>query len=489
MEWPAIAAKLTNSFDGRKSLAQKIDFQLPSFASFRIRRSRTSISKSIHPAKWRTQIPPQARPIHPIFAENLIGMTKIALLNIGTELLRGRTINTNASQIGIMLGAAGFALETTLVIHDNGPVITQAVQDLLSTHDVVLLTGGLGPTTDDITKKTLLALFGGEMICHQPTLERIKGFLETRKMPLLEHNRQQSFVPSTCEVIENEQGTAPGMVFRRDGKTLISMPGVPFEMKHLMTKGVLPLLQRAYQQEYFIAKVVRTFGLPESRIAELMEPLVPQLDPQLEVAYLPSFDGTKIELKMRGAIAHAPQLEAAAIHAQAEVAKLVSKYVYTLEDKAPVKLLAEKLLKGNIQICTAESCTGGAIAALLVEQSGISAVMRGGVVAYMRESKETVLGVPGELIDNHGIVSAQVAESMAAQARKLMGSDIAVSITGIAEAAKDAPPNEQPQAWIGFADANGSRSMHIRLFRDRHVNIQFAVQAALVFVLQCSEGE
>lgn len=407
-------------------------------------------------------------------------MTRIALLNIGSELLRGRTVNTNASQIGLMLGSQGFALDTTWVIHDEEEAITSAVVDLMNRHEVVLITGGLGPTTDDITKKTLLKIFGGEMVCHEATLERIRTFLSRRNMPLLENNRQQSFVPSTCTVIENEMGTAPGMVFKKDGKLIVSMPGVPFEMEHLMRKGVLPELKNEFLKAHLATSVVRTHGIPESRIADRMEKIVADFDVRIMVAYLPSFDGTKIELKIQGPPSQADELDATVKNAQKAVAKELRDYVYSLEDLPPVEILCRHLLNQNMGLATAESCTGGAISAKIVEQSGVSAVFMGGVVAYHEQIKSGWLGVSSELIKQHGVVSAGVAEAMASGVRERMKTAIGLSITGMVEANGD----NQTGAWIGFSDSSGNHSCQIKLFKDRKINIQYATQAALVFAVR-----
>ncbi len=412
-------------------------------------------------------------------------MTKIALLNIGTELLRGRTINTNAATMGQMLLQAGYALETTLVIHDDGPVITAAITDLLATHDVILVTGGLGPTKDDITKKVLLEMFGGEMVLHAPTLARIEGFLQRLNRPLLELNRQQAFVPSSCTVMENEMGTAPGMAFQVGGKSLVSMPGVPYEMKYLMEHHVKPWLQAQYPVALQHARVVRTAGIAESTIAEKMEAIEGMLDPRIAIAYLPSYDGTKIELKMQGSPAEATEMQGLLSQAQQQVAALLLQYVYSLEDKGPDKLLAEWLLASGKTFATAESCTGGEIAAKLVKFSGISWVLKGGVVAYMPSVKENVLGVRHETIMGKGIVSEEVAREMAEGARRVLGSDYAVGITGIAEAARDAPREDLPQAWIAIAGPGGTQAHHIRMLRDRKVNIEIAAYAALIFALKC----
>lgn len=409
-------------------------------------------------------------------------MTKIALLNIGSELLTGRTINTNAATIALQLRAKGYHLESTAVCHDTWDEITFWLSSLLDRHEVVLITGGLGPTKDDITKKVLLDHFGGEMTVHEPTLRRIESYLSMRNRRLLESNRLQSFVPSSCTVIDNFNGTAPGMAFERDGKIVVSMPGVPLEMQYLMQDGVLPLLQSRYPSLRMLTRMVRTAGIPESRIAERMEEIEADLPEGLQVAYLPGYDGTKIELRLKADRQAAP--EKAIAEGQRRIADLFSKYTYALVDKNPDTLLAELLLARQITMATAESCTGGAIAAKMVEHSGMSAVFKGGVVAYMRETKEKILGVPPATIDEFGIVSGEVAKAMAKGARERLGTDFAVSITGIAEAPADAPPAELPQAWIGYADANGEQAIHIKLFRQRKQNIEVAANAVLIYALR-----
>ncbi|MEM7038996.1 MAG: nicotinamide-nucleotide amidohydrolase family protein [Bacteroidota bacterium] len=416
-------------------------------------------------------------------------MTKIALLNIGSELLIGRTVNTNASEMGKMLRREGYGVATTLVIHDEGSTIRKSLDDLLLGHDVVICTGGLGPTRDDITKKTLLERFGGEMVCHEPTLKAIEAYLAMRDRTLLESNRMQAFVPSSCEVLMNEMGSAPGMLFREKGevreKAVISLPGVPFEMKHLMARKVIPFLRDNYPAKAVLTRIVRTAGVPESRIAERMEDLEAEMPEGLSVAYLPSFDGTKIELRMEGEESDRGEMERQIEIKQKRIANLFSKYTYSLEDQTPDQVLAELILRENLTMGTAESCTGGGIAAKMVQNSGISKALKGGIVAYMREVKEQLLSVDPRMIDEKGIVSEEVARAMAEGARQVLASDFAVSITGWAEAARDAAPEDRAQAWIGFADGKGSVAFHLKLFKSRPVNLEVAANAAIIFALRC----
>lgn len=410
-------------------------------------------------------------------------MTRVALLNIGSELLVGRTINTNATSMALKLRAKGYHLHTTIVCHDTGAEILHWIDELLSAHEVILITGGLGPTKDDITKKVLLDRFGGEMVLDEETLAGINNYLKRHDRPLSELNRQQAFVPSSCEVLVNTMGSAPGMAFREGEKSVIAMPGVPLEMKHLMDVKVIPLLERYHPTLAMHTRILRMVGIPESRIAEKMEPLEPDFPPALEVAYLPSYEGTKVELRMKGndALTVENEIEAAKL----KIAAVFEKYIYSLEDKRPVELVRDYMFETGKTMATAESCTGGAIAAAMVQQSGISSVFKGGVVAYMREIKETILGVPPETIDTFGIVSAEVAKAMARGARKALGSDFAISITGIAEAASGAPEAEMPQCWIGFADGEREEAFYFKLFRHRKQNIAVATQAALIFAAGC----
>ncbi len=410
-------------------------------------------------------------------------MTRIALLNIGTELLVGRTVNTNATKIALMLRAQGFHLESTIVCHDTEEDIRYWIDELLSRHEVVLITGGLGPTRDDITKGVLLDRFGGEMICHQPTLEAIKQYLSSHGRPLLDQNRQQAIVPSSCKVLRNHYGTAPGMVFWEGGKMVVSLPGVPLEMEFLLQKEVIPLLLKTYPVQNMYTRIIRTIGVPESQIAQKMEGIEDQLPEQLSVAYLPSYEGTKIELRMKSNDAEQGNREIGA--AQKRIANMFAEYVYSLEDKTPSQLLKEYMIAHQVTMATGESCTGGAIAALMVEHSGISAYFKGAVVAYSEEVKENILGVKRGTIERYDVVSGEVAMEMARGAREQLRSDFAVSITGIAEAEQDKSTEALPQAWLGFSDARGEKAFHFKLFRQRKQNIAIAAQAAIIYALRC----
>lgn len=406
----------------------------------------------------------------------------IALLNIGTELLKGRTVNTNASFMGDLLKSEGYLLNKTSVIHDEKEIIRQEAEDLLASHDVVLVTGGLGPTKDDITKTTLMEMFGGELVLHQSTLDQIERIYVLRNKKVNSANVLQAHVPSSCEVIPNEMGTAPCMLFRREGKILVSMPGVPFEMKHLMRTQIVPLLKREFNPGYIRSAIIRTHGISESALSLKVDQKEQELPDSISVAYLPSLDGTKIEMTVRGAVEDAKHLDQSLATYHKDWAAFLDKYSYSTEDLTPDAALTAFLRENNLSFATAESCTGGGIAAKLVRHSGVSSVFKGGIVAYQEEIKTKLLGVPAEMIKKEGVVSEAVAIAMASGAREALGSDAAVSITGYAEVGEDSEVG--PHAWIGFADEKEAFARRYPFFKNRKINLEFGAYAALVLALR-----
>lgn len=416
-------------------------------------------------------------------------MISIALLNIGTELLRGRTVNTNAAEIGVMLLDAGFSLDRTEVIHDDGPVIKAAMLRLLDLHDVVLVTGGLGPTKDDITKTTLLEIFGGELVQDQAMYDQMAQFVERMGREMNDLNKLQSMVPSSCKVLHNSMGSAPGMLYERDGKLLAAMPGVPFEMRHLIKDRVIPILKEKFPPEQMLKRILRTYGIAESDLAEQMALYEDHFLPGLDIAYLPSFDGTKMELKLRTVASESAQKDKELGELHVFLAEKLAKWVYATQDLTADTLLANWLKETGTTFCTAESCTGGAISAKIVRHSGVSSVHKGGVIAYWPETKEEVLGVPVSVIDEFGVVSEETAIAMAEGARKLLGTDAALSITGIAEGDIRGPESERPQVWIAFAGPHGTVTKHLNFFHSREVNIERATMGAIVFAYQQLAGQ
>jgi len=407
-------------------------------------------------------------------------MLKISLITIGTELLKGRIINTNAAKIGEMLRPHGFKLSRTVVIPDTAEAIRKAVLEEMSEHDVVLTSGGLGPTQDDMTKHVLADLFDSSLVLHAETLAHIAAIFSRRNRPLTERNRQQAMLPEKCEVIPNPRGTAPGMLFREAGKWMVSMPGVPFEMLYMTEHEIIPRLKAERQQGVFMHQILRLSHIPESHAADRMEPIESMLPEMVEIAYLPRIDGLWLEMY----IDRMDVAQAAAQKALEEASVLIyeqfrDKY-FAWGDQPLPAIVADELTSRSLTLAVAESITGGQIAASLVSISGASDFFKGSITAYATEIKEIILDVDPEIIQQHGVVSEAVASLMAIHVRSMMRADIGIATTGYAE------PDDEiiPQVWIGYSDGLENKAEHVYLHGDRNVVIGRAVSYALQFCLR-----
>ncbi|MDX1906201.1 MAG: nicotinamide-nucleotide amidohydrolase family protein [Bacteroidia bacterium] len=407
-------------------------------------------------------------------------MAHICLITIGDELLKGRVVNTNATRAAEILRARGYTLDRVVTISDTRSAILDTVQAELAAHDVVLMCGGLGPTRDDITKYTLAALFGGEMVCHQPTLAFLEARAQARNRPLNDLTRGQAWVPDTCEVVLNTQGTAPGMYFRQGTKQVFAMPGVPFEMLYMLEHGVMPLIEAAWPPDAFRYRIVRLAEIPESDIARRMETLEPAYPEGLAVSYLPRIDGVWLEMTLRYPADRAAEADEKVAAIAARVEALFADKRYASGGEPLPYLLAEALRTRSLTLAVAESLTGGQVAALVVSVSGASHFFKGSVTAYDPAIKISLLQVPAELIAEHTVVSGPVASAMAAGVRHLLGTDIGIATTGLAEADGE----RAPQAWIGYADAAGSDAKLVSLYGNRQVCIEMAAHAALLICLK-----
>ncbi len=381
----------------------------------------------------------------------------IQVINIGDELLIGQVVNTNASFMCSQLLKNGFRVEQTVVIGDNGIDIHNSIADAFKVVDAVILTGGLGPTKDDITKKVICDYFDDELILHQPTLDFVTSWLEGRGVAMSDTNRTQAMVPSKAVILPNRCGTAPGIWMENDGKVLISLPGVPFEMERLLTEEVIPALKRRFlPDEHYICKVVQTIGIGESTLSDLLEPWEVKLPPHIGLAYLP--DSGIIRLRLTGHGTDPDKLEK---EIQAEIEKLceiAAPYVFAKEDKKMNELVADLLSEQGKTIATAESCTGGYIAHLITSIPGSSQYFKGSVVSYANSAKINLLNVSSEDIFRFGAVSQPVVEQMAEGARKAFGTDYAVATSGIA--GPDGGTLDKPvgTVWMAVASADGVKS-------------------------------
>lgn len=401
---------------------------------------------------------------------------KIEIISIGDELLIGQTINTNASWMGRELSERGAFVTRVVTISDKVEDIRNTIDDGLQNADVVLVTGGLGPTKDDVTKKVITDYFEDELYIHEETLESVKDFFAKRNRQMLEVNIQQAAVPKTCTVLTNRQGTAPGMWFEKNGKILISLPGVPYEMKGIMEQEVFPRFEKLFGLKRFYSKTANIQGVGESYIADKMTDWENDLRSKgLELAYLPSPGIVRLRIT--------------SLNGQ-EDALLIDSYFRQLEEAYPenfygygektlAEIVGDLLKEQNAKVATAESCTGGALAASIVSIAGSSAYFQGGFLTYTNQLKHEILGVKQEHFNTVGAVSEEVVREMAAGGKDKLNVDYCVSISGIA--GPDGATAEKPvgTVWIGIASPKRVIAKKFLFENNRERNISRTVLSAL----------
>ena len=369
---------------------------------------------------------------------------KATILNIGDELLIGQVVNTNASSMSQMLIAAGIDVCGTFVIGDRADDIDFYLRHCIERSDVVLITGGLGPTKDDITKKTLCDFFHSELYENQEALANVKRIFDARGYELTPINRQQAWVPRCCTMVNNILGTAPCMWFDYQGKVVVSMPGVPFEMVNLMQTEIIPRLQAHFRTDQIVNKNILVQGIGESFLSDLIEPWELSLPSTIRLAYLPQSGMLKLRLTARGSHDDRALLQQQIDRAVAELYPIAGQYIVGEDLETLPELVAYTMKRHHATLATAESCTGGALASQLTAMAGASEYYRGGVVAYSNEVKECALGVSHQTLLDHGAVSEETVRQMAEGARSRLGSDYAVATTGIA-----GPGGITPQKPVG----------------------------------------
>ena len=400
---------------------------------------------------------------------------QVTIINIGDELLIGQVVNTNASTMSRLLTAAGMDVLKTMVVGDERQAIWNAVDEAMRESDAVLVTGGLGPTKDDITKKLLCEYFGSELVESEVALDNVKRIFESRGYELTPVNRAQALVPKCCEVLNNDLGTAPCMWF--PGKTvLVSLPGVPFEMEWLMRNRVIPKLQETFHTDIIITKNILVQGIGESFLSDLIEPWELSLPEHIKLAYLPVAGLTKLRLTVHG------NYDPAILKGLYDLA---GKYIVGEDCETLDELVHTTLIKRGLTLATAESCTGGNIARLLTAQAGASAYFKGGIVAYSNEVKESVLGVKHSTLAAHGAVSEATVREMAEGVRQRLGTDLAIATTGIA--GPDGGTKEKPvgTVWIAVANANGTEAKLLQFGANRRQqNIDRSTNQAFAMLIR-----
>jgi len=402
---------------------------------------------------------------------------KLDILSIGDELLIGQTLNTNAHWLSKQLNLIGFQIRQHTTVSDEKTAIVTALNDALANSNVVIITGGLGPTKDDLTLDILTEYFGGKLIRNNDVYQDIEKMMTSRGYEMNELNKQQALVPDNAKVLRNKNGTAPGTWFEKDGKIVVSMPGVPYEMKAMTTNTVIPWLKEKFELPAIVHKMVYTQGIPESQLAEKLEDWENNLPNTIKLAYLPSPGRVKLRLSSLGS--NRDEL-VTAINLQIEkVKKIIGEHIFSLTEDELQVVIGELLRKKNATLSTAESCTGGYIAHLITQVSGASDYFKGAVVSYANETKIESLSVNANDIEQYGAVSQQVVEQMAIGVRTKLKTDYSIATSGIAGPLGGTEEKPVGIVWIAVASKNEVVSQVFQFGKDRTINIERTAIAAL----------
>ena len=402
---------------------------------------------------------------------------KADIITIGDEILIGQIIDTNSAWIAARLGEIGVSIRRKYSIGDRREEIISAVEESLTKAEVTIITGGLGPTKDDITKRVLAEIFHSQLICDKETYERVERMMAARGIAFNDLNKGQAMVPECCTVLPNHKGTAPGMWFEREGRVVVSLPGVPFEMEGLMVESVLPRIKEHFALASVVHRTAITYGLAESMMAELIAPWEDALPPHLHLAYLPSPSQLRLRLS-----AYDVEQAVAEKEIQEQFAKLLpilGDYFVGWGDTTVQSAVAEMLVQRGETLASAESCTGGVIASKFTAMSGASEYFWGGVVSYDNSVKENVLGVSRHNLETYGAVSEQVARQMAEGVRRLCGTTYGVSTTGIAGPTGGTPDKPVGTVWMAVATPTHTIAKCVQHGKVRAVNIERAASAAI----------
>lgn len=403
---------------------------------------------------------------------------KAEIITIGDEILIGQIVDTNSAWIGEQFNMNGIEIIQITSVRDNHEHIKEALRNAEGRVDLVVITGGLGPTKDDITKKALCDYFNTGLVLHQPTLDEIIKRFYKRGIDINKLNRDQAMIPASCEILFNKLGTAPGMWFERNNTIFVSMPGVPFEMKYLVEFELLPRLRLTGKTRAIYHKTVLTQGLPESMLAERIADWEDALPKHIKLAYLPNPMAVRLRLTARG-----EDLELLKKDVEAEIEKLkplISENIFGYDNETLAEVIGRMLMESGKSLAVAESCTGGYVSHLITMVPGCSDYYKGSVTSYSNEIKENVLGVETATLGKHGAVSEEVALEMVEGVKKVLNADYAISTTGIAGPTGGTPEKPVGTVWIGVSGPKKTFAQQYVFVGDhRERNIVRSAQTAL----------
>ncbi|MCD6011520.1 MAG: CinA family nicotinamide mononucleotide deamidase-related protein [Flavipsychrobacter sp.] len=403
-----------------------------------------------------------------------------AIITIGDELLIGQVVDTNSAWIARNLNKLGIDVLRRVAVGDDRNAIINALNEELQASQLIIMTGGLGPTADDITKPLLNEYFSGKIVVDEAVLEHVKNIFAKRNRPFLERNMKQAEVPDVCTVLFNKMGTAPGMWFEQDGKVIISLPGVPFEMVHIMEQEVLPRLKERFISDALLHRSVVTAGEGESFIAEKIKDIEEALPAHIRLAYLPGAGMVKLRLTGRGADANRLATELKSL--QKQIADRLEHIVVAMEDIPLEQVLGRWFSANNATLGMAESCTGGFIAHHITQVQGSSAYFKGCIVCYSNDIKEKVLGVRKETIEQYGAISEQTVTELVKGALKVLDVEYAFAVTGLMSEGGESDKIEVGTVWMAVADKNTVATRKMWFPFDRARNKEMTVSMGMLLL-------
>lgn len=401
---------------------------------------------------------------------------KVELISIGDELLIGQTVNTNASWLGETLSKAGSEIIKTVVISDKKEEIISSLENISDATNCVIITGGLGPTKDDITKYTLAEYFGSKLKQDKYTLDKIESFFSQRNRPMLDSNYKQAELPVDCTILENDYGTAAGMWFEKNNKIYISLPGVPYEMQGIMTEQAIPKLKERFKLKSMYYKTALTQGIGESFLAEKISDWEDLVYTQgFSLAYLPSSGIVKLRISSANGSDDAEKINSLFLGLE----KQIPKHFFGYDRDTLPHIIGKQLIEKKLSIGTVESCTAGMLASQISSIPGASAYYEGALLTYSYKIKTSLAKVPAELIQKEGAVSEPVAIQMAENGREILGADICISTTGIAGPGGGTETKPVGMVWIAIATKEGTTTKKMQFSKHRERNIKMTVLSAL----------
>tara|TARA_B100000686_G_scaffold102695_1_gene109986 strand:+ start:3296 stop:4549 length:1254 start_codon:yes stop_codon:yes gene_type:complete len=408
------------------------------------------------------------------------------IITIGDEILYGHILDTNSKWLSKNLNELGVKTNKISTIGDNYIQIKDILESSIKENDIIIFTGGLGPTNDDITKKCLNDFFKGKLITDNNTLSHIKKIFKKRNLDLTKKNRDQALVPDNCKVLNNKYGTAPGIAFEKDNKLVISLPGVPYEMKSLFEDKCSQIIKQKFSLSIIHHRTIKTVGIGESWLSDLISEWEKNLDNNISLAYLPSIGRVKLRLTGRGN--NLNKIKSAIDKEEKKVLPILRKYIYGFDNEELESCVGNLLIKNKKTLSIAESCSGGYLSHLVTSIPGSSKYFSGSVVAYSNNIKINNLNVNKKNIEKFGAVSKEVVEEMATNVRKKFNSSIGISTSGIAGPSGGTENKPVGTVWIGYSDKNKTLSKKLLLTNRRDINITLSSIGALNMTRLSLEG-